>query len=346
MNSTLPSRWHEILRQQAADNVGTVLAQARRQPEPRRVPRWAVPVAAVAFGTFSLASLLGSTPATGRGGVPFDRGTVISTRTAGLGANAEDLAPPRKQPQPIAASDPMLVSVAEPSVPKKPAQAPVRPRPLPTPSPLCLDCEKRQLAASRPVEEPIEHAQPLAPVVPEKPAPIVINVGTRMEAVLAEPVITGAALAPAAARLVADFFVGDQLAIAAGTPLVGEGFATNQDDRVQVVFTAFVRDGKTVQLEAWALQNSEMGIKGKILRKGSKGKKGAGAVLGAAASALSFGLAGAAPGPGGAALASLGSTASSDLNTLGRNLRWSDKSVRVEAGVPITVYVRRDLKIE
>jgi hypothetical protein len=182
--------------------------------------------------------------------------------------------------------------------------------------------------------------------VPEKPAPIVINVGTRMEAVLAEPVITGAALAPAAAKLVADFYVGDRLAIPAGTPLVGEGFATNQDDRVQVVFTAFVKEGKTVQLEAWALQDSEMGIKGKILRKGSKTKKGAGTVLGAAASALSFGLAGAAPGPGGAALASLGSTASSDLNSLGRNLRWSDKAVRVEAGVPITVYVRRDLKIE
>jgi len=42
----------------------------------------------------------------------------------------------------------------------------------------------------------------------------------------------------------------------------------------------------------------------------------------------------------------IGSTASSDLNSLGRNLRWSDKAIRIEAGVPITVYVRRDLKIE
>jgi hypothetical protein len=45
MKSTLPSRWQEILRREAADNVGTVLAQAREQPEARRLPRWTVPAA-------------------------------------------------------------------------------------------------------------------------------------------------------------------------------------------------------------------------------------------------------------------------------------------------------------
>ena len=70
------------------------------------------------------------------------------------------------------------------------------------------------------------------------------------------------------------------------------------------------------------------------------------ACVGAAASALTFGLAGAASGPEGAALASLGNTAASDLIGLGRDWRRTDKVVRVEAGVPITVYIRRDVTVE
>jgi hypothetical protein len=57
-------------------------------------------------------------------------------------------------------------------------------------------------------------------------------------------------------------------------------------------------------------------------------------------------LAGAASGPEGAALANLGNTAAQDLVGLGRDWRRSDKVLRVEAGVPITVYIRRDLTIE
>src|SRR6266568_3696963 len=91
MTSTLPSRWQEILRREAAANVGTVLAQARDQPDPRRVPRWTVPSLVVGLASASLLSVMGRTEPRGRGSVPFDRSTVISTRTAGLGASAEDL---------------------------------------------------------------------------------------------------------------------------------------------------------------------------------------------------------------------------------------------------------------
>jgi hypothetical protein len=45
------------------------------------------------------------------------------------------------------------------------------------------------------------------------------------------------------------------------------------------------------------------------------------------------------------ALASLGSTAAGDLMGLGRDWRRTDKVVRVEAGVPIVVYIRRDLAV-
>ena len=83
MTSTLPSRWQEILRREAAANVGTVLAQAREQPDPRRVPRWTVPVLVVGVASVSLFGLFGGTAAKGKGNLPFDRSTVISTRTAG-----------------------------------------------------------------------------------------------------------------------------------------------------------------------------------------------------------------------------------------------------------------------
>jgi hypothetical protein len=340
MTSTLPSRWQEILRREAAANVGTVLAQAREQPDPRRVPRWTMPALVVGVASVSLLGLLGRTDAKGRGNLPFDRSTVISTRTAGLGASAEDLAP-RATPSPL------LAALADPT----PALASPRPEPRRAirrdmSAPACPECDKRRAALAHMEASSIPEPSPSPSAVPEKPLPLVINIGTRIQAVLTDPVVTGAALAPATAKLANDVLVGDRVAIPAGTVLVGEGFATQQDDRAQVVFSAVVKDGKTLQFEGWALQEGEIGVKGKVVRKGSKGRSGAGTVLGAAASALTFGLSGAVPGAGGAALSSLGNTAANDMVGLGRDWRRSDKVVRVEAGVPVTVYIRRDLTVE
>lgn len=342
MNSTLPSRWQEILRREAADNVGNVLTQAREQPDPRRVPRWTVPALVVGAACVSLLSINGGTEATGKGSVPFDRSTVISTRSAGVGASAEDLAP---RPAPSAPAPPAVETAPKPAARDR-RERPQRNRTAPDheKSPAaCPDCDKRRAALLQ--LEPSPTPEP-SPSPSAKPLPVVINIGTRVEAVLTDPVVTGAALVPATAKLAKDLYVGDRLAIPAGTVLVGEGFSTQQDDRAQVVFTAIVKDGKTLQFEGWALQGGETGLKGKVVRKGSKGKKGAGTVLGAAASALTYGVAGAMGGPEGAALASLGNTAASDLVGLGRDWRRSDKVVRVEAGVAITVYIRRDLAVE
>ncbi len=316
MNSTLPSRWQEILRREAAENVGNVLAQAKDHPDPRRIPRWTVPTLAVGLASVSLL-INGRTEATGKGSVPFDRSTVISTRTAGLGASAEDLAP-RSAPSTAPTLEP-LSAVATP--------IPERPEPRPAArgkkaGGACPDCDKRRAA--------------LADVLSTPP----------QAAVLTDPVVTGAALAPATAKLANDVYVGDRLAIPAGTLLVGEGFATQQDDRAQVVFNAIVRDGKTIQLEGWALQDREIGVRGKLVRKGSKAKRGAGTFLGAAASALTYGLAGVGSGPERAALGALGGTAANDLIGVARDWRQSDKVVRVPAGVPIIVYIRRDLTME
>ena len=105
MNSNLPTRWQEILRREAAENVGAVLAQAQEQPPRHQVPRWTVPVLAVGAASFSLLNLTGGTEAKGRGTVPFDRSTVVSTRTAGLGASAT-----RRGPYPSPMDDPLASS--------------------------------------------------------------------------------------------------------------------------------------------------------------------------------------------------------------------------------------------
>ena len=344
MKSTLPSRWQEILRREAADNVGTVLAQAREQPEARRLPRWTVPAAVVAVASVSLLGVVAGTDSAGKGSVPFDRSTVISTRTAGLGASVEDLAP-RQQ---AAAASPALAPSTEPT----PRRSPAAPRPVQAwaaTHSACPECDARRKALAElgpALPTPAAPTPTPSPTPTPKPTPKLVNVGTRIEAVLTDPLVTGAAFAPATARLEKDVYVDDRLAVPAGSLLVGEGFATLQDDRAQILFTSIVKDGQTIRFEGWALQQGEMGVRAKVIRKGSKVKKGAGTVLGAAASALTFGLAGAASGPEGAALASLGQTAANDLVGVGRDWRRSDKVVRVEAGVPITVYIRRDLSIE
>ena len=345
MTSTLPSRWQEILRREAAAKVENVLARAREQPEARHLPRWTVPTFVVGAASLSVWALIGGSEGPGRGTVPFDRSTVMSTRTAGLGASAEDLAPRATPSRPLA-------------LPAKPSPSPVvpvppdRPRPRATRSakksgPGCLNCEGSAavppISASAPILDP---SPAPSPSLPAKPQPLVINIGTRIEAVLTDPVVTGAAFAPAAAKLTEDVYVGNRLAIPAGTVLIGEAVAADQHDRAHVVFAAIVREGKTLPFEGWALQEGEMGLRAKVVRKGSKAAKGAGAVLGAAASALTYGLAGAAAGPEAAALASLGKTAAQDLTGVGRDWRRSDKVLRVEAGLVITVYIRRDLTIE
>jgi hypothetical protein len=344
MKSTLPSRWQEILRREAAENVGTVLAQAREQPEARRLPRWTVPALVVAAASVSLFSVIGGSATTAKGSVPFDRSTVISTRTAGLGASPEDLVPR----QPATPPGPPLAPSLTPGPRVRRSARPAL-REVPGPTRPCPGCDARRKALAglepAPPTQPPPSPSP-SPTPTPKPAPLIINVGTRVDAVLSDPVVTGAAFAPATAKLAKDVYVDGRLAVAAGSTLVGEGFATLQDDRAQILFTAIVKDGQTLRFEGWALQEGEMGVRGKVIRKGSKTKKGAGAILGAAANALSFGIPGALAGPEGAALASLGQTAANDLVGLGRDWRRSDKAVRVEKGTPITVYMRRDLTIE
>src|SRR5262245_42537556 len=164
MTSTLPSRWQEILRREAAGRVGAVLAQAREQPEATRQPRWLVPAVVVVLSSVSLFSLIGGSEAKGPGSVPFDRSTLISTRSAGLGASAEDLAPR----VPVTAAAPALELA--PTVAPTPTAAASSRRARPRRDPV-IRASQPALEAVAPLIVPPE------PTATPTPAAVTVNVG-------------------------------------------------------------------------------------------------------------------------------------------------------------------------
>ena len=89
----------------------------------------------------SLLSVIGGTEATGKGSVPFDRSTVISTRTAGLAASAEELAP--------RTATPLTLPTPPPAAPR-PIQRPRRAEPRRDAPGACRDCDKRRAALELP----------------------------------------------------------------------------------------------------------------------------------------------------------------------------------------------------
>jgi hypothetical protein len=97
---------------------------------------------------------------------------------------------------------------------------------------------------------------PPSPPPPEKPAPLVINIGSRIATVLTDPGHRRRAR-PRDREVRERRVCRRSLAIPAGTLLVGEAFATQQDDRAQVVFSAIVRDGKTTKFAGGRLLNSK-----------------------------------------------------------------------------------------
>src|SRR5262249_52477233 len=135
MTSTLPSRWQEILRREAAANVGTVLAQAREQPGARQVPRWTMPALVVGVASLSLLTIVGGSEVKGKGTARFDRSTVSRTRSAGRGPRAEARAPPTP------------ATLPSPPPPAAPFPAPPRERLIPRhekPAASCPDCQRRR----------------------------------------------------------------------------------------------------------------------------------------------------------------------------------------------------------
>src|SRR5207249_10513164 len=108
------------------------------------------------------------------GSVPFDRSTVMSTRTAGMGASVEDLAPrqaPMGAPTPTAQPSPEVVW-------RNPREQP-RPRRVTQPAakrgPECPECNRRHPPLVVPDAKLMLEPSPSPAPSPEPRPPLVVN---------------------------------------------------------------------------------------------------------------------------------------------------------------------------
>lgn len=342
---SLPSRYDEILDKRMAE-ARRVLQQAQTMETPQ-ASRPMVVALVVALAVVVLFGFVRQPAGRPTGALPFDRASVVSADTLGVAALAEDLVPP--PPQTTAVSPAAPAAPAPEPVPAEPVRPRrLRLRPLGTPTVEPSKLEARAVFPQPQFEEiPIEDAELDVPAVAVSPA-AVVNVGTRLRAVLSGPVMTGSSAAPVAARVSEDIVIGGDVAVPTGATLVGEAIATRQDDRAQIVFNALVAGGVTHPIRAMALaEDGQVGLTAALVRKASTGKRGLGRALGAVGSALTLGLVAGPSNPGKAAAEHLALASATDLAELDR--RWSedrsDKVLRVSAGVPFLVYLEADLKL-
>jgi hypothetical protein len=182
----------------------------------------------------------------------------------------------------------------------------------------------------------------------EPPGKAVVNVGARMRITLMEPVLTGGAGAPVRARVEEDIPEGPQVVVRKGAVFVGRAYATDTDDRVQMLFGWLVVAGKSHSVRAVALGlDHGLGLRGRVIQRASRGRSVGGKVLGTVGRVLSFGL-----------LASggndVGALAARDaVETVGDDLRvtaqrWvvSDKAIQLAAGTLGVAYLEADLELE
>jgi hypothetical protein len=351
--SIISARFDAALRTQIVEHAKATLATAQTTGQRTRRRRMALlwASAPVALGGLSFVPTDGPRP---RPRVAFAQDNVISAESQGLGGGVEDLLPPSvppvaRSPEPLLESERDLSDldrhqhVATPTAQPQRRESPGKP---------CASCGKTDATppSSETAYEPAtEDLQPeLEPNngndrgTPDA-TPRVLNVGTRFEVTLDLPVQTGSLGTPVAATLAADIHGPDGILLRAGARIVGEAFATTADNRVQLAMTAVVANGKTVRLSGIALgPDGLFGLPGKVVRKGSKTKAGAGRVLGAVGSALSFGVFGSRGGLVDSAAAELARDTGRNLAGVESAWQRSDKVIRVPAGTRLTVYVRED----
>lgn len=347
--SIISSRFDEALRAQIVQQARTVMdsAQARtRKRVRRRLFLWlALPAA---LGGLVLAPGEAARP---RSRVAFAQGNVISAESQGLGGGVEELLPPSPPPAAAHVQDPPISIEPKDLVAHEPEAKATRPLPRhDAAARSCATCGNEDAPAADigashelATEELLPETEAVASEEPRAPVARVLNMGSRFEAALDLPVQTGAAGAPVAAVVAADVSDSHGVVLPAGARVVGEAFATTADDRVQMAVTAVVINGKTFRLQGLALgPDGTFGVAGKVARKGSKKKAGAGRVLGAVGSAISFGLLGGRGGLIDSTAAELARDAGRSLGGLEAAWQRSDKVVRVPAGTRLTVYVRED----
>jgi hypothetical protein len=176
----------------------------------------------------------------------------------------------------------------------------------------------------------------------------VVNVGARVAVTLMEQVLTGGAGAPVRARVEEDIPDGPRVAVQKGAVFVGRAYATDTDDRVQILFGWLVSAGKSHSVRAVVLgPDNGLGLRGRVIHRSSRGRSVGGKVLGTVGRVLSFGLLT-------TRATDLGSLAARDAaEAVGDNLRstaqrWvvSDKVIQLPAGTVAVAYLEGDLELE
>jgi hypothetical protein len=282
----------------------------------------------------------------------FDRSRVVSADLAGLRASTDELVNEPPNPPPAPEEDRRELARSVGLLPPSPTPPPrVRHSGLAReiladdsrePAKRCDGCELAKLSIQDATETLYDASFGMEIPAAEEQRKMRIPLGTRIPAVLLQPVTTAAEGAPVTAEVRADVTVAGAVAISSGSRLEGLAFATDADDRARILVTAVVTGNQTIPLQAVVLDGgNELGLLGKVISKGSRRKHGSGLVLRALGSAAAYGFGGTA-GVAGAALSQLGGGVSQDLQNLTRDWMVSDKGVRVPGGTEMVVYLRSE----
>lgn len=333
----------EQLRRQVYEDASAVLTRLRRQDEvvstkPKLVLAGLLVGGTAIFAAMSLSAGGSSSAST----VPFGRDALVKTSSVGSADLAPDTsASPTKRegPAPSPPPSPPAGEERRPSAERRPQRASGEQKEE------CASCKAKQ---AEPQWETLyeEGAEEGVTIDAASTPRVVVNVGSRVKVALVHPVITGASAAPVTGRIEEPVLVGGTVALPTGTQVIGEAYATESDDRVQVLVSALVLNGRSMTVRGVVLgPDNELGIRGRVLRKASKSKRSLGRVLTSVGSALTLGLI-----PNGgmlnAAAADMVQRAGQDLQ--GTAQRWvvSDKVVRIDSGSRAVVYLQADLAIE
>ena len=352
-NSVYPSRYgpyEEILSRKLEEAAKAAIQGRSDAGLDDRFPSWTRGLAAIGVIAAVLVFAAGarSDPPSRLSTGP---GTLFSAQLAGASASPEEIIPPLAAAMHQQETTETVAAAREEKTPRQllrdlgdrrrpPIRASVPPVPSPQPTP-CAEC--REMAAPTVVlfDDTGEHGVRV-PAVSPTPAPV-INVGTRIHAVLPEPVVTSPGGTPVIVLVTDDVVVGDHVALRAGARMVGDAFAIEEDDRVQIIVTAVVVDGKTVPLSGVVVSDeNRLGLPAKVVKKRSTGKRGLGRALGVVGSTLSVGLIPGVSSIGSAAASRIAAESASDLNQIEARWTRSDKVLRAPAGA-VTVYLRADL---
>jgi type IV secretory pathway VirB10-like protein len=357
-----PKRYTGVFEERLMERIATKVAAkapatgGQRAPQNEIVERLRpilVPLAAALILLFWIFG--GRTEAT-NSKLPIEKAPLMSSQAAGLAPMPEDILEQGKNPAPATPApteEPAKAADAPTAAPlrrirRDPAEDGIKL--TPTPCTTCAHEAKIRAMGLEPATEVIEddsnevsYGAHITAVRDAQKA--LLNIGTTFDVSIAQAIRATGAGIPVTAVVSKDVPVGTRVAIPAGSRVVGTAYATTSDDRVQIVFSAVVHNGRTSRIAAVAFgHDGDVGLPGKVLKKGG-GKKVLGSIIGAGASVLSLGLL-----HGGTLPEELvdGAAASAGQNLSNMTYRWQadpQKVIQTKGNEPVTLYLTSDLEL-